>query len=149
MDESRPAPPSLDDQLCFALYSASRAVTRAYGPILAGLGLTYPQYVTMIAVWESDGPVAVGDLGRRLRLDTGTLTPMLKRLEQLGLVSRMRDATDERRVLVAPTAEGDALRRRACEVPDRIRQRYGTDVEALVALKAQLDHLVTALDGAA
>jgi len=75
---------ALDNQLCFALYSASRAVTRAYGPLLAEIGLTYPQYVTMLALWESPTPMGVGDLGTRLHLDSGTLTPLLKRLEHAG-----------------------------------------------------------------
>src|SRR5689334_3776194 len=89
----------LDEQLCFALYDASRALIRAYGPLLDRLGLTYPQYITMLALWESEEPMSVGALGARLHLDSGTLTPLLKRLEQLGLVERRRDSADERRVL--------------------------------------------------
>src|SRR5207253_3188161 len=101
----------LDRQLCFALYAASRAVTRAYGPILDEVGLTYPQYVTMLALWDSpERPVTVGDLGGRLHLDTGTLTPLLKRLEGLGYITRTRDAADERRVLLDVTKRGMALR---------------------------------------
>src|SRR6476646_8645176 len=90
---------ALDRQLCFALYAASRAVTRAYGPLLEAAGLTYPQYVTMLALWDGDGAaLTVGELGQCLHLDTGTLTPLLKRLEGLGYVRRTRDAADERRV---------------------------------------------------
>lgn len=138
----------LDNQLCFALYDASRAVIRAYGPLLADLGLTYPQYLTMLVLWEADAPTAVGELGHRLRLDSGTLTPLLKRLEQQGLVTRRRDPADERRVLVELTADGRALRRRAADVPARLVQRYGMDAETARALKDQLTALVDALDAA-
>ena len=100
----------LDRQLCFALYSASRAVTRAYGPLLDEAGITYPQYLALMVLWDQpDAALAVGELGEALRLDTGTLTPLLKRLEQAGLVHRVRDSADERRVLVTLTAEGLAL----------------------------------------
>jgi DNA-binding MarR family transcriptional regulator len=96
----------LDLQLCFALYSASRAVTRTYAPLLAEAGLTYPQYVTLLALWEDPARSrSVGELGERLHLDSGTLTPLLKRLAGLGYVTRARDASDERRVLVTLTDE--------------------------------------------
>lgn len=108
--------PRLDDQLCFALYAASRAFTRAYGPHLAELGLTYPQYVVMLALWERDG-VSVSEIGERLGLDSGTLTPLLKRLEAVGVVSRSRDATDERVVRVAVTPAGRKLEKKAEKVP--------------------------------
>jgi len=107
-------PPRLDDQLCFALYAASRAVTRAYGPMLADLGLTYPQFLVMMALWEADG-VTVSQLGRRLRLDSGTLTPLLKRLERSGMLRRQRSTEDERRVLVTLTEDGRDLGSRAGE----------------------------------
>ena len=102
---------SLDLQLCFALYSASLAMTKLYKPMLAPLGLTYPQYLAMLVLWEADD-VTVTTLGERLMLDSGTLTPLLKRLESAGLVQRLRDATDERRVRVLLTPAGRALRRR-------------------------------------
>jgi DNA-binding MarR family transcriptional regulator len=137
---------ALDDQLCFSLYTASRLVTRAYAPLLAELGLTYPQYLTMIALWEAATPMTVGELGERLHLDSGTLTPLLKRLEATGLVVRSRDAADERRVLVSPTAAGEELRSMACLVPQRMAARYGADDAQLEALKAMLDAVVTALD---
>ncbi|WP_233153314.1 MarR family winged helix-turn-helix transcriptional regulator [Kineosporia sp. R_H_3] len=136
----------LDDLLCFSLYTASRAVTRAYGPVLAGLGLTYPQWVTMVALWESEEPLAVGELGRRLHLDSGTLTPLLKRLEADGLVTRTRDLVDERRVLVAVTPAGAALRKDACDVPARIAEAFGGDAAAVLALKRQLDQLVEVVE---
>ena len=106
----------LDAQLCLPLYAASRAITRRYGDLLAGTGLTYPQYLTMLALWSA-APMPVGDIGARLHLDTGTLTPLLKRLERAGLVVRRRDPADERRVLVEPTADGWALRERVSDVP--------------------------------
>ncbi len=115
----------LDNQLCFALYDASRAVIRAYGPLLDELGLTYPQYLTMLVLWEADRPTAVGELGGRLHLDSGTLTPLLKRLEQQGLVTRQRDTAD---------------------IPARLVRRYDMDVETIRALKDQLASLVDALD---
>lgn len=99
----------LDNQLCFAWYDASRAVVRAYGPYLDDLGLTYPQYVTMLVLWESDGPLSMGDLGARLHLDSGTLAPMIKRLVHLGVVERRRDPADDRRVLVTLTEQGAAI----------------------------------------
>lgn len=136
----------LDNQLCFALYDASRAVIRAYGPLLAELDLTYPQYLTMLVLWEAPGPVSVGELGRRLKLDSGTLTPLLKRLEQQGLVTRQRDTADERRVLIALTDDGSAMRARAASIPGRLTERFGGDPEAGAALMAQLRALVAALD---
>lgn len=146
-----PAPgagPLLDEQLCFSLYTASRLVTRAYAPVLAELGLTYPQYITMIALWETDSPVSVGDLGSRLRLDSGTLTPLLKRLEERGLVTRVRDLGDERRVLIKLTDQGAALQRAACVIPERMARRFGADPGQLIGLKRVLDGLVEALDPA-
>jgi DNA-binding MarR family transcriptional regulator len=106
----------LDQQLCFALYRASRAVIRAYGPLLEPLGLTYPQYLVMLVLWE-DRSASVKALGERLALDSGTLTPLLKRLEQRGLVTRRRDADDERVVRIELTPEGQKLRARATAVP--------------------------------
>src|SRR6476659_582791 len=97
----------LDRQLCFALYRASRAITRAYGPLLEPLGITYPQYLVFLKLWERDG-IAVNELGGCLALDSGTLTPLLKRLEQRGLIERRRDADDERVVKIFLTADGRA-----------------------------------------
>src|SRR3954451_24599209 len=108
-------PLQLEDQLCFALYHASRALTRAYGPLLEPLGLTYPQYLVLLVLWERDG-LAVKDIGERLKLDSGTLTPLLKRLEQQGLVARQRGEDDERVVRVHLTPAGRGLRTRARKV---------------------------------
>ena len=137
----------LDQQLCFALYSASRAVVRAYRPLLDDAGLTYPQYVTMMALWDQpDTSLSVGDLGGCLGLDTGTLTPLLKRLETAGLVTRTRDASDERRVLVALTNEGLALRDRVATVPFQMVRQMGIDETTGRRLKRDLQRLIDALD---
>jgi MarR family transcriptional regulator, organic hydroperoxide resistance regulator len=138
----------LDNQLCFALYNASRAIVRSYTPHLEALGLTYPQYLTMLVLWETpDQPTAVGELGRRLHLDSGTLTPLLKRLEQADLVTRRRDGGDERRVLVGLTEQGLALRDRAAEVPAKVFAGYGMDLAAAVRLKDDLIRLVASVEG--
>src|SRR5262245_57775875 len=102
----------LEQQLCFALYNASRALIRAYGPLLEPLGLTYPQYLAMLILWEEKS-ASVKKLGERLALDSGTLTPLLKRLEQRGLVTRRRDTEDERVVRIELTPEGQKLRSKA------------------------------------
>ncbi len=102
----------LDEQLCFAIYSAAHAFNRVYRPFLAELGLTYPQYLVMLVLWECDGQTVKG-IGERLLLDSGTLTPLLKRLDSAGLVSRTRGREDERQVLVTLTEQGRALRRKA------------------------------------
>jgi len=131
---------ALDRQLCFALYASSLAMTKLYKPLLEPLGLTYPQYLVMLVLWEHDG-LAVGEIGERLALDSGTLTPLLKRLEQAGLLNRLRDAADERRVRVALAAEGRALRRRAAAVPKAIAAASGCTLGELSELTAQLQGL--------
>jgi DNA-binding MarR family transcriptional regulator len=137
----------LDLQLCFALYSASRAVTRTYAPLLAEAGLTYPQYVTLLALWEDPARSrSVGELGERLHLDSGTLTPLLKRLAGLGYVTRARDASDERRVLVTLTDEGLALRDRLAAVPRSFLACLGLDPAAAGALRDQLTALTASLE---
>ncbi len=136
----------LDNQLCFALYAASRAVVRTYGPLLADAGLTYPQYVTMMALWEDpDRPLSVGELGTRLHLDSGTLTPLLKRLEQSGLVRRRRDPEDERRVRVELTAEGLALRGAVEDVPISLARQLDLTAPEAIQLLGQLQRLVETL----
>jgi MarR family transcriptional regulator, organic hydroperoxide resistance regulator len=137
----------LDSQLCFALYTASRAVTRAYAPLLQDADLTYPQYITMLALWRDPGqPRSVGELGERLHLDSGTLTPLLKRMASMGYVTRARDADDERRVLVSLTAEGLALRDRLASVPESFLACIGMDVPDAIALRDQLTALTTSLE---
>jgi DNA-binding MarR family transcriptional regulator len=140
----------LDRQLCFALYTASRAVIRSYAPLLEDVGLTYPQYVTMLVLWQDqDQPSSVGELGERLHLDSGTLTPLLKRLSSMGYVTRSRDAADERRVLVTVTAEGLALRDRLAAVPESFLGCLGMDVPAASALRDQLTALTATLEAGA
>ena len=145
-----PATPQLelDNQLCFALYNASRAMTRAYGPLLEDLGLTYPQYLAMLVLWEADDALTVGAIGDRLHLDSGTLTPLLKRLAQLGFVQRDRDPADERRVLVSLTAAGQGLRSLAAEVPTKAFACFGLDPQQARALKEQLAELAESLQAA-
>ena len=131
---------ALDHQLCFALYSASLAMTKAYKPLLAPLGLTYPQYLVMLVLWEGDG-VTVSQVGERLSLDSGTLTPLLKRLQALGLLQRLRDAVDERRVLLQLTPAGRALRARALAVPQAIACATTCDLQQIGQLASQLKQL--------
>jgi MarR family transcriptional regulator, organic hydroperoxide resistance regulator len=137
----------LDRQLCFALYTASRAVVRAYAPLLEETGLTYPQYVTMLALWQDpDQPRSVGELGGQLHLDSGTLTPLLKRLASMGYVTRSRDAGDERRVLVTLTAQGLALRDRLAAVPESFLACLGMDAPEASALRDRLTALTASLE---
>ncbi len=143
---TRHAQLELDLQLCFPLYAASRALTRTYAPLLEPFDLTYPQYLTLLAMWSSDGESTVGDLGARLRLDSGTLTPLLKRLEARGLVERRRDPADERRVLVSLTESGDRLQDDLAHVPGALVERVGMSVEDGIALRALLDKLLVSLD---
>jgi DNA-binding MarR family transcriptional regulator len=138
---------ALDGQLCFALYSASLAMTKLYKPLLAPLGLTYPQYLVLLALWEENGQT-VGALGERLALDSGTLTPLLKRLEAQGVVLRERDAGDERRVIVRLTRAGRALKVRARAIPPEIARASGCGLDEVVGLTRRLAALRTSLAGA-
>lgn len=130
----------LDNQVCFALYSASLAMTKLYKPLLDAIGLTYPQYLVMLVLWEQDG-VTVSELGERLFLDSGTLTPLLKRLEGAGLLSRLRDAADERRVLIRLTADGRQLKARAQRIPGCVLQAAQCNVADAMALTRQVQAL--------
>ena len=132
---------ALEHQVCFALYSASRAVTAAYRPLLAPLGVTYPQYLVLLVLWEH-GTSTVRDLGEALHLDSGTLSPLLKRLEATGLVSRQRSTEDERQVLVALTAAGEGLREQAVDIPARLHAATGIDDETLVTLRRACEALI-------
>lgn len=124
---------ALDDQLCFALYAASRAMTARYRPLLEAVGLTYPQYLVMIVLWD-EGPSTVRYLGERLRLDSGTLSPLLKRLESGGLVERERRPDDERSVLVTATVKGRRLRERVARIPAAVGSSLsGFDDARLIA----------------
>ncbi|CAJ0706867.1 MULTISPECIES: MarR family winged helix-turn-helix transcriptional regulator [Ralstonia] len=140
---------ALDQQLCFPLYAAGHLLTRLYRPLLDELGLTYPQYLVMLACWQQ-APCAVGDLGRTLYLDTGTLTPLLKRLEEQGLVTRTRDPDDQRRVVIELTNAGRALRERAAKVPEALACKIPLELDEIGAtrdvLRKLLDALATADD---
>jgi DNA-binding MarR family transcriptional regulator len=128
---------ALDKQFCFALYSASHAVTRTYKPLLDRLGLTYPQYLVMLVLWEQDG-ILVKDIGARLFLDSGTLTPLLKRLEANGLVGRNRDPLDERQVRISLSPAGRALRDQATPIPEQLLCASGQEAAALGRLRTEL-----------
>lgn len=130
----------LDNQLCFALYSASLAMTKVYKPLLDEIGLTYPQYLAMLVLWERDG-VTVSEIGERLHLDSGTLTPLLKRLEVSGLISRIRDVQDERRVHITLTTAGRKLKARAAKVPACILSAAQCSIPELISLTQQVQAL--------
>jgi len=127
----------LDNQLCFALYSTSLAMTKLYKPLLEELGLTYPQYLAMLVLWEQDG-LTVSELGERLYLDSGTLTPLLKRMESAGLVSRIRAVQDERRVHITLTAAGRKLKDKAAKIPGCILSATQCSIPELVSLTQQV-----------
>jgi DNA-binding MarR family transcriptional regulator len=130
----------LDNQLCFALYSASLAMTKLYQPLLAVLGLTYPQYLVLLVLWERDG-LMVSELGARLFLDSGTLTPLLKRLEAAGMVARIRSVEDERRVHITLTAAGRKLKARAAKVPACVAQAAQCPLPEIASLTRQVQAL--------
>jgi DNA-binding MarR family transcriptional regulator len=137
----------LGNQLCFAIYSTAHAFNRFYKPLLDRLGLTYPQYLVMLVLWEQDG-MAVKEIGERLFLDSGTLTPLLKRLEAAGLVKRTRSSKDERQVIVALTAQGEALKEKARGVPQSILTASECSVAELAALKSEIVTLRDRLNAA-
>jgi DNA-binding MarR family transcriptional regulator len=130
-------PLRLDNQICFAVYSAAHAFNRVYKPLLDRLGLTYPQYLVMLVLWERDG-VPLKDVGERLFLDSGTLTPLLKRLEAVQFVKRTRSTADERQVLIALTPQGLALKEKARAVPQSILAATACSVGELLSLKNEI-----------
>ncbi|OGT73231.1 MAG: MarR family transcriptional regulator [Gammaproteobacteria bacterium RIFCSPLOWO2_02_FULL_57_10] len=138
----------LDNQLCFALYATSRQVTRLYQPLLEPLGLTYPQYIVLLILWE-DAPCAVSHIGKRAQLATNTLTPLLKRLELLGFLERRRGEQDERVVNIVLTAKGKALRAKCACIPEQLFNRTGYPLQDAIQLKKQLDHFLQHLQSEA
>jgi len=136
--------PQLDQQLCFALYSTSLAMSKLYRKLLRGLGLTYSQYLVMMVLWERN-ELTVSEVGERLFLDSATLTPLLKRMEQAGLLTRTRAASDERQVIISLTPHGDALRHEAAKLPPSILQATHCSVDQVVGMKTQLDALRASL----
>ncbi|WJS83973.1 MarR family transcriptional regulator [Paracoccus sp. TOH] len=142
---SDPARPTLDDMLCFATYAASLAFGRIYRPLLDGLGLTYPQFLVMLALWSEDG-VPIGQLGERLSLETNTLTPMLKRLQGMGFLDRVRDTADERRVIVTLTEKGRAVQIDAGEITRCVAAASGLSEAQIVHLRHEMRELHRRLD---
>lgn len=134
----------LDNQLCFALYASSKEVTRLYKPYLDKLNLTYTQYITLLVLWEKDN-ITVKELGSKLYLDSGTLTPLLKKLESMDIVQRTRDIKDERNVYISLTEKGKDLKNRAMEIPERIFCGTGLSMEEAVMLKDNLKVLINKL----
>jgi DNA-binding MarR family transcriptional regulator len=143
-DQGRYAPLKLDNQLCFALYAATRTVTKTYRERLGPMGLTYPQYIVLTVLWEHDG-FTISKLGRALRLDSGTLTPLVKRLEAMGLVTRKRRSEDEREVEVWLTEKGWALRDLALDVREHVVCRLAMTEREISALRADLMDLIARL----
>src|SRR5215813_1627424 len=141
-------PLRLDNQICFAVYSAAHAFSRVYKPLLDQLGLTYPQYLVMLVLWERDG-IPLKDIGERLFLDSGTLTPLLKRLEKAHLIKRTRSSADERQVLIALTPQGQALQDRAKALPQSILAATACSVTELTTIKNELVALRDRLNEAA
>lgn len=141
---SNNAPFPLDDQICFAVYGAGIAINRTYKPLLDDLGLTYPQYLVMSALWETDG-LTVGGIGTRLALEPSTITPLVKRLEQAGFVERQRSPADERQVNVRLTKTGRALHAKTRCLADALAARAGMTGEELAALNRQIKRLRDAL----
>lgn len=137
----------LDNQLCFALHSTSLLMTKAYKPLLHGIGLTYPQYLAMLVLWEADG-ITVGDISARLLTDPGSLTPLLKRLEAEGLITRTRSSTDERVVELRLTPQGRALQKQAEAFPGCIAETLGQSGSELLALKDEIIALRNKLQSA-
>lgn len=137
----------LDNQLCFPLYAATNLLQRLYRPLLKPLGLTYSQYLVMLVLWERK-EVLVGELCDCLHLDVGTLSPLLKRMQEAGLIVRRRDAADERRVFAAPTAHGLALHDEARRIPEALAKRTGLAAEEGEKLRDQVQAFVVKLAGA-
>ena len=131
----------LENQLCFTLYAASRAVTQMYRPLLDELDLTYPQYLVMLVLWENDR-LTVNEIGELLQLDSGTLTPLLKKLEARGLLSRERDKEDERKVIISLLPEGKKLKKRAVKIPELLLCRSGLSVNKFREMKGSITGLI-------
>lgn len=134
----------LENQICFPIYAASRLITREYQPLLDELGITYPQYLVLMLLWESDG-LSVTEIGERLVLNTNTVTPLLKRMEAQGLISRQRSSEDERQVIVTLTAQGHVLKEEAATIPERLvagLSAEDTDIDALRNMVSTLNQII-------
>lgn len=135
----------LDNQLCFALYACAKEVTKIYKPVLDAFGITYTQYITLLVLWEQDN-LTVKELGKKLHLDSGTLTPLLKKLENIGIVQRVRDTQDERNVYVKLTDRGAGMKEEALEIPTKVFCHTGIPMEEAIALREQLKILLNNLN---
>lgn len=135
----------LDNQLCFALYACSREITKLYRPYLDALGLTYTQYITLLVLWENN-IINIKELCSRLYLDSGTLTPLLKKLENMKLLERKRDPNDERSVIISLTSEGKALKNKAIEIPSKIFCSSGLSIDEAISLRGQLKTIIERLN---
>jgi DNA-binding MarR family transcriptional regulator len=135
----------LKNQLCFKLYALSRQITNVYRPVLEEIGITYPQYLVMLVLWEEQ-LMSVKTLGERLYLDSGTLTPLLKRLEQKAFITRRRDAADERSVLIALTSAGKKIQQKATCIPEELSKTLALDKKRYEEIKSTLDHLLAQFD---
>jgi DNA-binding MarR family transcriptional regulator len=135
----------LDNQLCFALYACSKEVTRIYKPVLDKFGITYTQYITLLVLWEQDN-ITVKELGQKLHLDSGTLTPLLKKLENIGVVQRVRDTQDERNVYVKLTDRGVSMKDEALEIPTKVFCHTGIPIEEAIELREKLKVLLNNLN---
>ncbi|MGH4138056.1 MarR family winged helix-turn-helix transcriptional regulator [Clostridium sp.] len=134
----------LDNQLCFALYACSREITKLYKPVLDKLGITYTQYISLLVLWEKDN-ITVKEMGKKLHLDSGTLTPLLKKLENINLVKRTRDTADERNVYITLTPEGIELKKMAIEIPSKILCSTGLTLQSAKLLKDNINSLLLSL----
>ena len=134
----------LENQLCFALYACSREITKLYKPVLNELGITYPQYISLLVLWEKDN-ITVKEMGHKLHLDSGTLTPLLKRLECMNFVKRIRDTVDERNVYIKLTSEGTDLRKKALGIPGKLLCSTGLSLQSAHLLKENVNSLLMCL----
>ncbi|PFH89106.1 MarR family transcriptional regulator [Bacillus sp. AFS088145] len=137
----------LENQVCFSIYACSREITKLYRPILDGIGITYPQYLTLLSLWEKDQQT-VKELGETLFLDSGTLTPMLKRMESAGLISRKRDSNDERKVFITLTEKGTKLKEKAFCIPEKFLKESNTTKEELLTVLNQTKALLKKIQSA-
>ncbi|OJJ18812.1 MarR family transcriptional regulator [marine bacterium AO1-C] len=135
----------LDNQICFPLYVASRLITRAYQPMLDDMGITYPQYLVLLTLWENDGQT-VNQISQGLYLNTNTITPLLKRMEKTGIIARTRSKEDERKVLITLTEQGKTLKEKAYCIPDEILAKTGKQASEIVQLKKQLHALIQQME---
>ncbi len=137
--------PKLGNQICFPLYVIAKEITGMYRPFLEELDITYSQYLVMMVLWENDG-LTVNQIGEKLYLDSGTLTPLLKRLESKSIISRKRKKEDERVVQVFLTEQGKALQKKACEIPAKMKEKLNLSEEDLIELKTSVDKILNKIE---